>query len=97
MDKTELRKHADALSDGAMNCIRAVLTKQNMGLIEAAHEHGKAGREQALNEVLRELEAMYDKADQATPMHKGMRMALSSASDRVRALMQPNAEAQGRR
>jgi hypothetical protein len=41
MNKVELRKHADALSDGAIACIRAVLTKHNMGLIEAAHEHGQ--------------------------------------------------------
>jgi hypothetical protein len=41
MDKAELRKHAEALSEGPIACIRAVLTKHNMGLIEAAHEHGQ--------------------------------------------------------
>ena len=51
-----------------------------------------AGRERGLNEALFELALMYNKATQATPLHKGMRMALSSASDRVKALMQPNTE-----
>lgn len=41
MDKAELRKHAEALSGDALACIKAVLTKHNMGLIEAAHEHGQ--------------------------------------------------------
>ena len=95
MDKPTLRKHALKLSLWAHECISAILTKHNMGLIEAAREHGDAERLRALNAVLAELAAMYDKADQATPMHKGMRMALSSASDRVKALMQPNVEAQG--
>lgn len=45
MDKAELRKHAEDLADGPIACIRAVLTKHHMGLIEAAHEHGqRAGR-----------------------------------------------------
>lgn len=41
MDKAELRKHAEDLSGDALACIKAVLTKHNMGLIEAAHEHGQ--------------------------------------------------------
>ena len=42
---------------------------------------------QPLIEVLTELESMYDKADQSTPLHKGMRMAISTACDRVNAVM----------
>lgn len=49
MDKAELRKHAEALSGDALACIKAVLTKHNMGLIEAAHEHGQQLRAAAQN------------------------------------------------
>ena len=42
MNKSDLRKHADALSSGAIDCIRSVLVKHNMGIIEGAAESVEA-------------------------------------------------------
>ena len=50
---------------------------------------------QPLIEVLTELESMYDKADQITPLHKGMRMAISTACDRVNAVMKKHGITKG--
>ena len=50
---------------------------------------------QPLIEVLTELESMYDKADQSTPLHKGMRMAISTACDRVNAVMKKHGITKG--
>lgn len=36
MNKTELRKHAEDLAEKTTECIRAVLVKHNMGVIEGA-------------------------------------------------------------
>jgi hypothetical protein len=58
-----------------------------------AEDVAKVARNRGLDEALGELALMYDKADQASPLHKGMRMALSSAYDRVKALMQSNTQA----
>lgn len=38
MNKSDIRKHADTLANGAIDCIRAVLVKHNMGIIEGAAE-----------------------------------------------------------
>ena len=53
-----------------------------------AIEHGIEERQRALREALFELSLMYEKANKDTPLHKGMRMALSSAYDRIKALTQ---------
>ena len=94
MNKAELRRHADALADGAIDCIRSVLIKHNMGIIEGAAESMAKARTEALDEVLAMLEDLGNKAGKATPLEKGMRMALCSAADRVREMMTPNAQVQ---
>jgi hypothetical protein len=96
MNKAELRKHADALADGAMDCIRSVLVKHNMGIIEGAAESVATARTEALDEVLAMLDELHIKAQKPTPLEKGMRMAIGSAMDRVLAMKTPNGEAKGR-
>lgn len=95
MNKSELRKHADALSSGAIDCIRSVLVKYNMGIIEGAAESVATARTEALDEVLSMLEELHIKAQKPTPLEKGMRMAIGSAMDRVLAMKTPNAGVTG--
>lgn len=96
MNKTELRKHAEDLAEKTTECIRAVLVKHNMGVIEGAAEKMAEARTEALDEVLAMLEELSDKVQKPTSLEKGMRMALGSAMDRVIAMKTPNALAQGR-
>lgn len=91
MNQADLRKHADTLADGAVDCIRSVLVKHNMGIIEGAAESVATARAEALDEVLAMLEELHIKAQKPTPLEKGMRMALCSAADRVREMMTHNA------
>lgn len=92
MNKTELRKHAEDLAEKTTECIRAVLVKHNMGVIEGAAEKMAEARTEALDEVLAMLEELSDKVQKPTSLEKGMRMALGSAMDRVIAMKTPNAE-----
>ncbi len=91
MNKTELTKHAIDLAANATECIRRVLVKHNMGVIEGAAESVARARMNALNEVLEMLEELSNKVQKPTPLEKGMRMALGSAMDRVIAMKTPNA------
>jgi len=90
MNKTELRKHAEDLAEKTTECIRAVLVKHNMGVIEGAAEKMAEARTEALDEVLAMLEELSDKVQKPTSLEKGMRMALGSAMDRVIAMKTPN-------
>lgn len=92
MNKTELRKHAIDLAANATECIRQVLVKHNMGVIEGAAESVARARSEALDEVLAMLEELHSKVGKPTPLEKGMRMALGSAMDRVLAMKTPNAK-----
>ena len=95
MNKTELRKHAEDLAEKTTECIRAVLVKHNMGVIEGAAEKMAEARTEALDEVLAMLEELSDKVQKPTSLEKGMRMALGSAMDRVIAMKTPNAKVSG--
>lgn len=95
MNKSDLRKHADALADGAMDCIRSVLVKHNMGIIEGAAESVATARTEALDEVLLMLEELHSKAQKPTSLEKGMRMAIGSAMDRVLAMKAPGGKRNG--
>jgi len=95
MNKTELRKHAEDLAEKTTECIRAVLVKHNMGVIEGAAEKMAEARTEALDEVLAMLEELSDKVQKPTSLEKGMRMALGSAMDRVIAMKTPNDRVEG--
>lgn len=95
MNKTELRKHAESLADVATECVRQVLVKHCMGVIEGAAEKSAEARTEAFDEVLKMLDELHATVQEPTPFAKGMRMALGSASDRVIAMKTPNAELTG--
>ena len=95
MNKTELRKHAIDLAANATECIRQVLVKHNMGVIEGAVEKVAEARTEALDEVLAMLDELSNKVEKPTPLEKGMRMAHGSAMDRVIAMKTPNVEVTG--
>lgn len=86
MSKAELRKHAEALAENATDCIRAVLIKYNMGIIEGAVEERIKARNEALDDVLKILDDLHAKVEKPTPLEKGMRMAIVSVTDRVLAM-----------
>ena len=95
MDKTAIRKAAIDLAANATECIRQVLVKHNMGVIEGAVEKVAEARTEALDEVLAMLDELSNKVQKPTPLEKGMRMALGSAMDRVIAMKTPNAKVTG--
>lgn len=92
MDKTKLRKHATDLAENATECIRQVLVKHNMGVIEGTAELIAEARAETLDEVLKMLDELHANAGKPTPLEKGMRMAIGCAMDRVMAMKTPNTE-----
>lgn len=89
VSKSDLLKHAEDLSDGLTKCIRAVIVKHNIGVIEGSAEMMKEVRSETLDEVASMLDELIDKVQKPTPIEKGMRMALSIAIYRVKAMKPP--------
>lgn len=87
MSKELLRQQAKILSSGSIKLIEQILIKSNQGVIAGALDAVQKERIETLQEVFKRLDEMHIKCDQANAIHKGCRMALGSAMDMVKELL----------